>query len=401
MKKFFQIFKGDKVIWAVVLIIAVFSILAVYSSTGTLAYRSKKAAGNTEFFIMKHFFTLIMGIALMYVSHLIKYTHYSKISQILVFIAIVLLPITLFTGSSVNEASRWLTLPIIDLKFQTSDLAKLALIMYLAREISRRQEKMDDIKTGFLPIVIPIVLICVFILPANLSTAAILFMTCVILMIVGRVKIKYIVYLFGIMIVAGGLLVLILKNTPYESRVSTWTNRLATYFGEEKEQNPDDVYQITQSKIAVAQGGLFGKFPGNSTQRNVLPQAYSDFIYAIILEEYGFLGGLVVMLLYMILLFRGIRLASKCDKIFGALLGLGVSFAIVFQAVINMGIVVGLFPNTGQPLPLISMGGTSIWFTSIGIGILLSISRANDEAEKKPQETAQNEDLKTVTADAN
>ncbi|HNW88309.1 MAG TPA: FtsW/RodA/SpoVE family cell cycle protein [Bacteroidales bacterium] len=400
MKKFFQNFKGDKVIWAVVLILLIFSILAVYSSTGTLAYRSKRAAGNTEFFIMKHFFILLMGLGLMYGSHLIKYTHYSKISQIAVFFAIILLPITLFTGSSVNDASRWLTLPIIDLRFQTSDFAKLALIMFLAREISRRQEKMDDIKTGFLPIIIPIVAVCVFILPANFSTAAILFMTCLILMFVGRVKAKYIAYLFGIMIIAGGLLVLILKNSPKESRLATWQNRFETFFGDDSQQNPDDVYQVTQSKIAVAQGGLFGKFPGNSTQRNMLPQAYSDFIFAIILEEYGFVGGLLVLLLYMVLLYRGIRIATRCDTVFGVLLGLGISFAIVFQAVINMAIVVDLLPNTGQPLPLISMGGTSIWFTSIGIGILLSISRANDLAAKQKEMNEENKELKAETIDA-
>ncbi len=394
MRNFFRNFKGDKVIWAVVLILLLFSVLAVYSSTGTLAYRSKRAAGNTEFFIIKHFFILLMGVGLMYGSHLIRYTHYSKISQLAVFVAIILLPITLFTGSSVNEASRWLTLPIIDLRFQTSDFAKLALIMYLARLISRKQEKIKDFKTGFVPIVIPIVLICVFILPANFSTAAILFMTCVILMFVGRVSAKYIVYLFVIMFLMGALLVLILKNSPRESRLSTWKSRFETFFSDDAKLNPDEVYQVTQSKIAVASGGFIGKFPGNSTQRNMLPQAYCDFIFAIILEEYGFLGGIFIILLYLILLYRGIRIATKCDKIFGVLLGLGISFALVFQAMINMAIVVDLLPNTGQPLPLISMGGTSIWFTSIGIGILLSISRANEEAEKQKNQEVENKELK-------
>ncbi|HOY31542.1 MAG TPA: putative peptidoglycan glycosyltransferase FtsW [Bacteroidales bacterium] len=400
MKKFFANFKGDKVIWAVVLILLIFSILAVYSSTGTLAYRSKKIAGNTEFFLMKHLFILVMGVALMFVFHTINYHRFSKLSQLAIFAAIVLLPITLFTGSSVNEASRWLTLPLIDLRFQTSDLAKLALIMYLARQISKRQENIKDFKKGFLPVIIPIILVCVFILPANLSTAAILFMTCVVIMIVGRVPAKYILSLFVIMLLAGGLLVLILKNSPWESRWDTWKNRIETYFGDDSKQDPADVYQVTQSKIAVASGGLFGKFPGNSTQRNMLPQAYCDFIYAIILEEYGFIGGVFILLLYMILLYRGIRIATRCDKIFGTLLGLGIIFALVFQAVINMGIVVDLLPNTGQPLPMISMGGTSIWFTSIGIGILLSISRANENAEKQKTQDQENNELTTQTADA-
>ncbi len=400
MKNFLANFKGDKVIWAVVLILSIFSILAVYSSTGTLAYRSKIAAGNTEFYLVKHLFILLMGIGLMYLSHLIKYTNYSKISQILVFLAIILLPITLFTGESVNDASRWLTLPIINLKFQTSDLAKLALIMYLARMISRKQEQMEDFKKGFLPIAIPVVLICIFILPANFSTAAILFATCLILMFVGRVSLKYIIYMIGIMLIAGGLFILILKTTHNQGRLSTWVNRIETFFGDDSKQNPDDIYQVTQSKIAVASGGIIGKFPGNSTQRNMLPQAYSDFIYAIILEEYGFIGGIIILLLYMVLLYRGIRIATKCEKTFGILLGLGISFALVFQAVINMGIVVDLLPNTGQPLPLISMGGTSIWFTSIGIGIMLSISRANDESEKQKQQTEESNEIKTETENA-
>ena len=400
MKNFLANFKGDKVIWAVVLILSIFSILAVYSSTGTLAYRSKIAAGNTEFYLVKHLFILLMGIGLMYLSHLIKYTNYSKISQILVLLAIILLPITLFTGESVNDASRWLTLPIINLKFQTSDLAKLALIMYLARMISRKQEQMEDLKKGFLPIAIPVVLICIFILPANFSTAAILFATCLILMFVGRVSMKYIIYMIGIMLIAGGLFILILKTTNNQGRLSTWVNRIETFFGDDSKQNPDDIYQINQSKIAVASGGIIGKFPGNSTQRNMLPQAYSDFIYAIILEEYGFIGGIIILLLYMVLLYRGIRIATKCEKTFGILLGLGISFILVFQAVINMGIVVDLLPNTGQPLPLISMGGTSIWFTSIGIGIMLSISRANDEAEKQKQQVEENNEIKTETENA-
>jgi len=400
MKNFLANFKGDKVIWAVVLILSIFSILAVYSSTGTLAYRSKIAAGNTEFYLVKHLFILLMGIGLMYLSHLIKYTNYSKISQILVLLAIILLPITLFTGESVNDASRWLTLPIINLKFQTSDLAKLALIMYLARMISRKQEQMEDLKKGFLPIAIPVVLICIFILPANFSTAAILFATCLILMFVGRVSMKYIIYMIGIMLIAGGLFILILKTTNNQGRLSTWVNRIETFFGDDSKQNPDDIYQINQSKIAVASGGIIGKFPGNSTQRNMLPQAYSDFIYAIILEEYGFIGGIIILLLYMVLLYRGIRIATKCEKTFGILLGLGISFILVFQAVINMGIVVDLLPNTGQPLPLISMGGTSIWFTSIGIGIMLSISRANDEAEKQKQQAEESSKIKTETENA-
>lgn len=382
MLKFLQNLKGDKVIWVLVFFLSLVSILAVYSSTGSLAYKSK--AGNTEFFLIKHFVILLMGLVLMYLSHLIKYTYYSRISQIALFLAIPLLAYTLFKGANINDANRWLIIPIININFQTSDFAKLALIIYVARVLSKGQEKTQSIKSVLINLMLPVILICMLIFPANLSTSAILFFTCLVLMFVGRLPLKYITYVVGFMVLAGGIFIIIVLNSPDTGRVGTWKNRLETFFGLNDKENPDDVYQITQSKIAVARGGVLGKFPGNSTQRNMLPQAYSDFIYAIIIEEYGLIGGFVILLLYLILLYRGIRIASQCDKTFGTLLGLGISFILVFQAMINMAIVVGLFPVTGQPLPLVSMGGTSIWFTSIAIGILLSISR-NNQKEKEEE----------------
>ncbi|MEI6764085.1 MAG: FtsW/RodA/SpoVE family cell cycle protein [Bacteroidota bacterium] len=383
MLKFLKNLKGDKVIWAVVFLLSMFSILAVYSSTGTLAYRNK--AGNTEFYLLKHAAIMLMGFGLMYLSHLVKYTHYSRISQVALFIAVPLLLLTLVTGTSINDANRWLTLPVIDINFQTSDFAKLALIIYVARMLSKKQDQIKDFKSAFLPIMVPILLVCMLIFPANLSTAAILFATCIILMFIGRVNTKYILYLGGIMVLAMSIFILILMNSSNQGRVGTWKNRVETFFTIGGHTNPDDEYQVTQGKIAVATGGIFGKFPGNSTQRNYLPQAYSDFIYAIIVEEYGLIGGIVILLLYTILLFRAIRIATKCEKIFGALLVLGVSFTLVFQAMINMAIVAGLFPVTGQPLPLVSMGGTSLWFTSIAIGIMLSISREVEKENEEPE----------------
>lgn len=380
MRQLLQNLKGDKVIWTVVFILSVISVLAVYSSTGTLAYKTK--GGNTEFYLIKHFFILILGLVLMYLAHLVNYVKYAKFSFIAVIAAVCMLIYTLFFGSNINEANRWVTLPVININFQTSDLAKLALIIYLARVITKRQEKSDSLKSGFGPVILPVIIICGLIMPANFSTAAILFATCLILMFVGRVNLKFLMLTLGGMVVVAGVLVLILMNSPKQGRLGTWVNRVETFFGDESKQNPDEVYQINQSKIAVASGGIIGKFPGNSSQRNMLPQAYSDFIYAIIIEEYGIVGGIVIVILYMYLLFRGIRIATRCDKTFGMLLGLGISFILVFQAMINMAIVVDIFPVTGQPLPLISMGGTSIWFTSIGIGIMLSISRANEENEK-------------------
>lgn len=374
MFRFYNNLKGDKVIWAVVFMLSIFSVLAVYSSTGLLAYVEQ--GGNTEFYLLKHTAILLLGWALIYVSHLIKYTYYSRLSTIALYTAIPLLLLTMFIGTSVNDASRWLTIPIINIDFQTSDFAKLALIMFVARVLSRKQDQIKDFKSAFVPIMLPILIVCALIMPANLSTAMILFATCLTLMFVGRVNMKYIFSLIGIGLLGIVIIVAILYNSPDQGRVGTWKNRALTFVG--IQESSDLTFQADQAKIAVATGGIIGKFPGNSTQRNILPQAYSDFIYAIIVEEYGMFGGIFILLLYLILLFRGIRIATKCEKTFGALLGLGVSFTLVFQAMIHMAITVGLFPVTGQPLPLVSMGGTSLWFTSLAIGIMLSISRTTE-----------------------
>ncbi len=372
--------KGDKVIWAVVFILSIFSVVAVYSSTGMLAYQQK--GGNTEFFLLKHTGILILGWALIYLSHLVKYTYYSKLSMLAIYAAVPLLLLTMMFGSSVNDASRWLSIPYVNIDFQTSDFAKLALIMYVARMLSRKQEQIKDFKSAFVPIMLPILIVCALIMPSNLSTALILFMTSLTLMFVGRVNLKYIFSLIAIGLFGVILIVVILYNSPDKGRIGTWKNRVLTFTG--IKEDPDLTFQADQAKIAVATGGVIGKFPGNSTQRNVLPQAYNDFIYAIIVEEYGMIGGIFLILLYLILLYRGIRIATKCETTFGALLGLGVSFTLVFQAIIHMAITVGLFPVTGQTLPLISMGGTSLWFTSLAIGIMLSISRETEKNEEIP-----------------
>jgi cell division protein FtsW len=394
MLKFFSNLKGDKVIWVVVIILSIFSVLAVYSSTGTLAY--KQRAGNTEYYLIKHTLILFLGFTLMYLSHLVKYTLYSRISQLALFVAIPLLFFTLMTGTNLNEASRWLTLPVININFQTSDFAKLALIIYVARMLSKKQDEIKDFKSAFVPIIVPVVLVCMLILPANLSTAAILFLTAIILMFIGRINLKYIGYMALIGGFAAGVFILILMNSPNKGRLGTWKSRIESFAGGPEHKDPDREYQANQSKIAIASGGFFGKFPGNSTQRNFLPHAYSDFIFAIIIEEYGLLGGIFIILLYLILLYRGIRIATKCEKTFGSLLCIGMSFILVFQAFIHFAIITNLFPVTGQPLPLISMGGTSIWFTSIAIGIMLSVSR---ETEK--QNEFSDDEQNTVHAEGN
>lgn len=376
MKSFFTNIKGDKVIWMVVIILTIFSLLAVYSSTGTLAYRYQK--GNTEYYLLKHLIILLFGLALMYVAHLVKYSYYSRISQLAMIISVPLLLFTLFTGTNINEASRWLTLPVINLTFQSSDLAKLALIIYVARLLSKKQEQIKDFKSAFIPILMPIIIVCGLIVPANFSTAALLFATCMVLLFIGRVNLKYIFALFGIGAVVFGIFIVFLMNAPDQGRLGTWKKRVENFNSGDSKEN----YQVEQGKIAIATGGIFGKFPGNSTQRNFLPHPYSDFIFAIIIEEYGLLGGLVVVLMYLILLFRGIRIVSKAPGTFGAFLTMGCCFSLVFQAFINMAVAVNLLPVTGQPLPMVSMGGTSIWFTGLAIGMMLSVSR---EADKKQE----------------
>lgn len=372
MSAFMRKIKGDKVIWAVVILLSVVSLLAVYSSTGTLAYRYQ--SGNTEYYMIKHFLILVFGLLLMYVAHLIKFTYYSRIFQIALYIAVPLLILTFFIGMNLNEAKRVLPLPF-NLSFQTSDLAKLTLVIYLARLLTKKQNEIKSFKSAFLPLMLPVLLVCGLILPENFSTAALLFVTCLVLMFIGRVNMTYILSLVGIGIVSLVIFITILYNMPGEKqgRLWTWKNRVENFVN--TDANSESNYQVEQSKIAIASGGVFGKGPGNSTQRNFLPHPYSDFIFAIVAEEYGLLGASFIVLLYLILFFRAVTIVSKIPQNFGAFLTIGVSFNLVFQALINMGVAVNLLPVTGQPLPLVSMGGTSIWFTSLSIGIILSVSK--------------------------
>jgi cell division protein FtsW len=295
----------------------------------------------------------------------------------LLYIAIPLLLVTLLFGTSINQASRWLEIPGLGVTIQTSDFAKLALIMYVARMLSLRQNHLDDIKKTFFPIVIPIVIVCLLILPANFSTAALLGVSCWLLLFIGRINLKQLLGFTGLGIVVVGLFIFIALQTNSINRVQTWKSRIENYSG----GNEGDNYQAQQSKIAIATGGLVGKGPGNSTQRNLLPHPYSDFIYAIIIEEYGILGGVVILMLYLILLYRTGLIVKKARRTFPAFLAMGLTLILVFQAMINMAVAVNLIPVTGQPLPLVSMGGTSLLFTSASFGILLSISRSQNKEE--------------------
>lgn len=388
MNGFLKNIKGDKVIWVVVFLLTLLSFLAVYSSTGTLAYRFK--GGNTEYYMFKHAIILFFGLVLMYIAHLIKYTYYSRIFQIALWVSIPLLIVTLFVGVDVNEAKRVLPLPM-NLTFQTSDLAKLALIIYLARMLSKKQDHIKDFKTAFVPLIVPVILVTGLIFFDNFSTAALLFTTSLVLIFIGRVKMSYILQMIGVGLVflVISLTVLYFLPADQQGRLGTWKNRITQFVDGEG----GDSYQVEQAKIAIATGGTFGKFPGNSTQRNFLPHPYSDFIFAIIIEEYGVVGGIFVVLLYMILLFRAVKIVTKSTGTFGSFLAIGVAFNLVFQAMINMGVAVNILPVTGQPLPLVSMGGTSIWFTAISIGILLSVSKEIDkkETEKSAEKNIQHE----------
>jgi len=381
--------KGDKVIWAIVVLLTMMSLLAVYSSTGTLAYKLSK---STESYLFKQIVFIAAGLAIIYFAHLVNYTIYSRVAQILFIASIPLLVYTLFFGTNLNDANRWIRLPIINLTFQTSDLAKLALFMYLSRQLSKRQENIKDFKKGFLPVIGPVLLICGLIAPANLSTALLTGATSLILLFIGRASIKH---LLLVMLIAAIPLSMLIgfaklyyneaegKSDPLPSiltkgRVETWIKRVQNFMYADKQEVS---YQVQQAKIAIAKGSWMGLGPGNSQARNFLPHPYSDFVYAIIIEEYGLAGGALILLIYLLFLYRCIRIMKKCPYAFGAFLSLGLSFTLVIQAMANMAVNVNLFPVTGVTLPLVSMGGSSLLFICLAIGIILSVARNVEKAE--------------------
>ena len=376
-----------------VILLAVTSLLVVYSATGSLAYKMYK--GRTEVYLFKQFAFIAIGVLIIYFAHRVNYMLYSRVAQILYLVSIPLLIYTLFFGTNLNDANRWIRLPVINMTFQTSDMAKLALFMYVSRQLSKKQHVIKDFKKGFLPVIIPIAITCLLIAPANLSTALLTGATGLLLCFIGRVRILHIL---GTILVAGipvGILVMIAvathdKNAPdkpqsavvdklkSKGRIGTWISRVQDFVYAKKDDAP---YQIQQAKIAIAKGGWMGVGPGNSTQRNFLPHPYSDFIYAIIIEEYGLAGGALIIFIYLVFLIRGIRLFRKCPYAFGAFLALGLSFTLVIQAMANMAVNVNLFPVTGVTLPLVSMGGSSFLFTCLAIGIILSVGRNVEKLE--------------------
>ncbi len=379
------------------MILLVISLLSVYSSTGSLAYQYR--GGDTIYYLMRQLRFILLGVVIIFFVHLIPYQVFSRLSLVALWLAVPLLILTLVAGQSINDATRWLQIPGTSFTIQTSDFAKIALVMYMARILSVNQNNISDFKDVFAKVTFAIVGICGLILPANFSTAVLVFLTAFSLMFVARIPIKYLALmifsgLFAFAIFLGGSELL-----GKEGRTSTWKNRIESFVSGE-----GDSYQADQAKVAVVQGGLFGKGPGNSTQRNLVPHPYSDFIYAIIIEEYGsVIGGGFVLILYLWLFYRAGLIIRRSRSTYGAFLAFGLSFGLVLQAFVNMAVAVGLVPVTGQTLPLVSMGGSSIIFTSMAAGMILSVSWGCDESRIKSEESEESspeDDQNSQTSEA-
>ena len=396
--------KGDKVIWVIVVILTLVSMLVVYSSTGTLAYKLSK---STEFYLFKQILFIIIGVGIIYFTHRVNYTVYSRIAVLIYVISIPLLIYTLFFGANLNDANRFIKLPIINMTFQASDVAKLGLFMYLSRQLSKKQEVIKDFKNGYLPLLGSILIICVLIMPANLSTALLTGATSLLLLFIGRASMKHIGLTILVIAIPISILVGLAVNY-YDKvekkqkdlpqvlsvmRVKTWITRVQGFMYADKET---ESYQVQQAKVAIAKGGFFGMGPGNSEQRNFLPHPYSDYIYAIVIEEYGLVGGGLIVVIYLAFLLRSIRIFRNCPYAFVAFLALALSFTLVIQAMTNMAVSVNLFPVTGVTLPLVSMGGSSFIFTCFAIGIILSVAR-NVELVEKPLVQVEKKDNESIT----
>jgi cell division protein FtsW len=377
--------------------------LVVYSATGSLAYKMYR--GNTSFYLFKQIIFTLIGLLVVFGLHRVNYTVFSRVATILFILSVPLLIYTLFFGAKINEGSRWIKLPIINLTIQSSDVAKLALFMYISKVLSKKQEVIKDFKKGFLPVIIPVFIICGLIMPANLSNALLTGATSLLLLFIGRVSFKHILLTIGVAMIPIVIIIsvaiathkandgkvdsgkpVIAESLKSWGRFGTWVNRVQDFMYAKDSEEP---YQVQQAKIAIANGGIFvGLGPGNSQQRNFLPQAYNDFIYAVIIEEYGLLGGAFIIFIYLVFLFRCIRIFRKCPYAFGAFLALGLSFTLIIQAVANMAVNVAIVPVTGVTLPLLSMGGSSFIFTCCSIGLILSVARNVEQMEgKAPVET--------------
>ncbi|WP_299106844.1 FtsW/RodA/SpoVE family cell cycle protein [uncultured Tenacibaculum sp.] len=380
MKTIFQHIKGDRAIWAIVAILAIFSFMPVYSASTNLVY--VVGNGSTVGHLVKHIVLLIAGFAIIYGVHKVPYRYFSGGSVLMLPIVILLLIVTLAQGTTIGgaNASRWIRIPFVGIGFQTSTLAGLVLMVYVARYLAKNKEKLITFKESLLQLWLPVGAILILILPANFSTTAIVFSMILLLVFIGGYPLKFILYILGMGLFALLFFILVAKAFPdaMPNRIQTWESRIESFISGDSKEN----YQVEKAKIAIATGGLVGKGAGKSVQKNFLPQSSSDFIYAIIVEEYGFVGAIMVIFIYFLLLFRILITAKKATTIFATLLVIGVGLPIIFQAIINMAVAVNLFPVTGQTLPLISSGGTSIWMTCFALGMILSVSASKNETEE-------------------
>lgn len=390
MKWIYDKIQGDKVIWAITMLLALISVPLIYIATKELAINFK--GGNTSFFVIKHTFILVLSLVLIYYVHFMNHRYLSKLSVIFMFLTIPLLLFTMISGVASNQATRWMRIPIVNLSFQTSDFAKLALTIYLARVLSKKQDLLHDFKQVFIHIFLPVLIVCALIVKEDFSTTALIFGSCLIIMFFGNVKVSHIGMVVG-GIVLLFLLIVLIKPDLFP-RMDTWISRLQSFLpssgtAEAIAENTEGNYQSNLSKASIVDGGLFGNL-FNAGKYPAPPQAASDFIFSTLIKHFGMVGGFVTLLLYLLLLFRSIKVAVKSTKIFSSLLVIGLAFGIAFQAFSNMAVAVGIFPVTGQPLPMVSMGGTSIWFTALSIGIILSVSREvmgdknDDQNHEKP-----------------
>ena len=389
MKELINNLKGDRVIWSFVALLALFSFMPVFSASSNLAYMNH-GTGNTISYLLKHLAHIFIGFIIIYWVHKVPFHYYKGISKILLPIVWILLAYTMIKGTVIAgaNASRWIQVPFIGITFQTSTLASIVLMLYVARYLSKKQEEEPTFQASLLELWGPVFITLMFILPSNFSTAALIFSMVLMLTFVGKYPLKYIGFIIGAGIVGLVLFVLLAKAFPdshFFSRVDTWTSRIENF----RTNKPgEDDYQIEKAKIAIASGGIYGLGPGKSVQKHFLPQSSSDFIYAIIVEEWGLIGGLGVLFLYLLLFFRFIVAAHKANSLFGKLLVVGLGFPMIFQAMINMAVAVELLPVTGQTLPLISSGGSSIWMTCIALGIIINVTKKEEEIAEEIKEKA-------------
>ena len=392
MKELINNLKGDKVIWSFVALLALFSFMPVFSASSNLAYLNK-GDGNTISFLVTHLAHIFMGFIIIYAVHKVPYHYFRNISILALPVVWALLGYTLVKGTVIAgaNASRWMKVPFIGITFQTSTLAAVVLMIFVARYLSRKTESPPSFQSSLFELWLPVFITLALILPANFSTTALLFSMVLMLAFVGKYPLKHIGFIIGSGVVFFVFFIMLSKVFPeshFFSRVGTWASRIENFTSDKPDE---DDYQIEKAKIAIASGGIYGLGPGKSVQKNFLPQSSSDFIYAIIVEEYGLIGGLGVMTIYLLLLFRFIIAAHKANTLFGKLLVVGLGFPMVFQAMINMAVAVELLPVTGQTLPLISSGGSSIWMTCISLGIIIAVTKKEEEIAEEAKESDRRE----------